>query len=133
MRRSGTVEKPSRQEISDADRFWARVRKTGGCFEWQGSFNRKGYGAFTVNRKSVGAHRFALILAFGAIPDGAHALHGCDNPSCVRVGDGHLRLGTNAENQAERSAKGRSSKHGRWAQIAHQAGKTIAEVSGGAR
>lgn len=128
MRRTGSIEKPSRQEISDADRFWARVRKGPGCWEWQGGSDRKGYGAFSVSSARIAAHRFAWELEHGPIPDGLHVLHTvCDNPRCVRAS--HLKLGTNAENQADRAAKGRSSKHGKWAWVAHREGKTIAEVS----
>jgi hypothetical protein len=41
----------------------------------------------------------------GKIPDGLHALHHCDNPMCINPE--HLFLGTNADNVADKMAKGR--------------------------
>lgn len=45
------------------------------------------------------------MLTDGPIPEGMHICHHCDNPPCVRPD--HLFLGTNADNQADRKAKGR--------------------------
>jgi hypothetical protein len=53
----------------------------------------------------VRAHRFAWIEANGPVPAGLHVLHTCDNPLCVRPS--HLWLGTQAENLADMTAKGR--------------------------
>ena len=44
-------------------------------------------------------------MANGPIPPGMHCLHRCDTPPCVRPD--HLWLGTNAENTADKIAKGR--------------------------
>lgn len=43
----------------------------------------------------------------GPIPEGMVVMHLCDNPPCYRYD--HLRIGTTAENNADRDAKGRGS------------------------
>ena len=91
-------------------RFFAKVDSTGGeqaCWLWTASMNCYGYGCFQVGtRKNVSAHRFAWALAHGPIPKGMCVLHRCDVPACVN--QAHLFLGTQADNAADREAKGRS-------------------------
>src|ERR1700756_2891954 len=91
------------------DRFWAKVAKGPGCWEWQGKRHYKGYGHFTVRgqgrRRTLKAHRVSWELANGPIPEGLHVLHSCDNPPCVNPD--HLFLGTDMDNVHDRDAKGR--------------------------
>ena len=74
----------------DPAAFWARVDKSGDCWEWSGARNeqRGGYGMLNLrrgNRKSpLGAHRIAWELTYGQIPVGLFVCHHCDNPPCVR-------------------------------------------------
>jgi hypothetical protein len=97
------------------ERFWARVAKTDGdgCWEWQGSRNRAGYGRFGFRQTPT--HRLAWELTNGPISDGLFVCHRCDNPPCVRPD--HLFLGTHADNMNDMDAKGRrrrGEKHHGW-------------------
>jgi len=100
--------------------FWKLVNRSGPipehrpelgpCWLWTGGKVGKGYGSFRgLNQKTTSAHRFAWLLANGAIPDRMHVLHKCDNMLCVRAE--HLFLGTNTVNVHDMIAKGRHS-HG---------------------
>jgi hypothetical protein len=94
---------------SAESRFWSEVKKTlFGCWEWQASYNSGGYGHFYADGKEIAAHRFSWELHFGPIPEGMKVLHSCDNPKCVRPK--HLFLGSYADNNKDRTQKGRSAK-----------------------
>jgi len=81
-------------------------RRTNGCLEWTGVKSAFGYGRIGVNYKTVYAHRLAWSLANDQpVPEGECILHTCDNPPCCEPT--HLWLGTYAQNNADRSAKGR--------------------------
>ena len=77
-----------------------------GCLEWQPKANTKGYGQAVVGGKRDKAHRLAYRTWIGPIPDGMDVLHRCDNPPCCEPG--HLFLGDQAANNADRHAKGRT-------------------------
>jgi len=88
------------------ERFWAKVDKTGDCWEWTGARFHHGYGLFYESASvRTRAHRFAYETLAGPIPPGVLVLHRCDNPPCVRPE--HLFLGTQADNVADMIAKGR--------------------------
>lgn len=89
-----------------ATRFWRHVDTSGECWMWTGGRSRKGYGELSIGRRNLQTHRFAWELMHGAIPPGKQVLHDCDTPACVNPA--HLRLGTNADNMADRNAKGRT-------------------------
>jgi len=101
--------KPGAQcDPSEERRFWAKVRKSDGCWEWTAKRNRKGYGDVRYQRKMQGAHRVAWQLTYGPIPKRRLVCHHCDNPSCVRPD--HLFLGTEKDNSDDCVRKGRNAK-----------------------
>lgn len=97
------------------DRFWSKVRKGDGCWEWTAWINSNGYGEFTKDHKNLKASRVSWILTYGPIPDGLFVCHHCDNPPCVRPD--HLFLGTPLDNMRDMIAKGRGAHQKRRAQI----------------
>lgn len=88
-------------------RFWdkADVADRDACWLWHACKNRDGYGSFGLNGTTILAHRMAWILEHGDIPDGLNVLHNCDIPSCVNPS--HLFLGTQKDNVADCTRKGR--------------------------
>jgi hypothetical protein len=94
--------------VTRRQRFWSKVKKGPGCWEFQGS-RRKGYGRFYVDERRgvINASRYALEEKLGRpLRPGMEACHTCDNPACVRPS--HLFEGTHQQNCEDRSRKGRS-------------------------
>lgn len=102
--------------IKDKKRFFDKVKKTKGCWEWIGGKFYHGYGVFKFNYKTWKAHRFSRLIHNGFIPKGMCVCHTCDNKLCVNPK--HLWLGTKSDNNKDRDKKGRMAhncgeKHGR--------------------
>ena len=94
--------------MSDVERFLAKVDRSGGeegCWLWTGYRNNEGYGRCTVRGRKYLAHRRAYELLRGPVPVGLVVRHTCDNPPCCNPA--HLRVGTHAENSADRSNRKR--------------------------
>ena len=96
----------NRKQTSFEDRFWSKVKKADGCWEWQASLYSNGYGYFRIKAHQAGiAHRIAYLLVKGEIPQGKLVLHSCDNRKCVNPE--HLRVGTAHDNNLEAYMKNR--------------------------
>lgn len=92
-RKTGSYELRPRPSL--AERFWARVDKGDGCWEWTGWRNERGYGEFYTKDKRWPAHRYSLVLEGMDLGDFV-VDHMCYNPACVRPD--HLQLVTNQAN-----------------------------------
>lgn len=86
-----------------ATRFWAKVEKGDGCWNWTAA-NVRGYGRISINNRMFRAHRVSYEMHRGPIPEGLEICHRCDNPRCVRPD--HLFVGTRSDNIRDRVAKG---------------------------
>lgn len=100
-----------------AERFWEKVRKTNGCWLWNGSVDRWGYGQIIVGLADLPpvyaartraivqrAHRVAWFLSCGRWPSQS-LLHTCDTPRCVNPV--HLYEGTNRDNMRDKLVRKR--------------------------
>lgn len=84
-------------DVTTEERFWAKVEKTDGCWNWTAAKKGLGYGQFWAPPRLVLAHRYVFELLVGPIPDGMEIDHLCRNPSCVNPA--HLEAVTPQLNQ----------------------------------
>lgn len=81
---------------SDRARLLALVEKTDSCWVWLGFIDKRGYGTFKVNDKTVRAHRASYAIFCGDLVPGLTINHKCSNRKCVNPD--HIEQVTMAEN-----------------------------------
>jgi hypothetical protein len=88
-------------------RFWRKVTPGGpnDCWNWNAYINKWGYGCLFMDGKPRLAHRIAYFITNGPFLNALKVCHSCDNPKCCNPA--HLWVGTDADNVADRDAKGR--------------------------
>lgn len=84
-------------------RFWPKVMRADGCWNWSGTKQR--YGRMKIGNRMQLAHRVSWEIHRGQVPDGLCVLHRCDNGICVNPD--HLFLGTHTDNMRDRQEKHR--------------------------
>ena len=86
------------------ERFWKKVNKSEGCWDWTGCLDKAGYGRIIgkVNGKweVLYAHRFSWELENKQpFPDNLESCHVCNNRKCVNPA--HIHPGTTAQNTTD--------------------------------
>lgn len=121
-RRMGLVPTDDRHRQHFLSQISADPANPDSCWVWAGPMLKRGSGEYGEMRELdpptdgyditkhnmvtvhfEPAHRFALRLHLGAIPDGLHALHTCSNKKCVRFT--HLYAGDNLDNCRDRELR----------------------------
>ncbi len=135
--------------MNTLERFMAKVDKTDDCWLWTGPLDRYGYGKFSLNGRTLIAHRWGYAELAGPIPEGLtldHVCHSrvadecaslpdvCEHRRCVNPE--HLEPVTNVEN-IKRGSKGPGGGGRPWptCKRGHQwtSENTIVESDGGRR
>lgn len=91
-------------------RFLGRIVIADGCWLWNHSCDKDGYGSFTLNCRQWRCNRLMWTLLNGPIDRSVHILHKCDTAACIRPD--HLFSGSNLDNMKDMDAKGRRMKYG---------------------
>lgn len=83
-------------QVSDLERFVAKVEFTDTCWLWSGGVSSNGYSAFWYEGTTIGGHTFLQ----GRAPEGLEWDHLCRNRTCVYPE--HLEAVTQTENNKRR-------------------------------
>lgn len=84
--------------LTAMQRFDAKyhVDDESGCWLWDATKNRGGYGNFKFHGHMITAHRWRWERQYGTVPSGLELDHLCRTPHCVNPG--HLEAVTHREN-----------------------------------
>jgi hypothetical protein len=116
-KKNGEGPRPPGKPANTPEVLWSKVEIKGEdeCWPWKGTLKDDGYGRVQINDWNYYAHRVIFNLANPGVielkapksyDESGFLLHSCDNPSCCNPK--HLRVGTHAENMADKVARGRS-------------------------
>lgn len=97
------------KKLTDKERFWSHVDKSGECWTWTGGLATKGYAQFRMSGRAYAAHRLAYEWSGGVIPEGYLLDHKCHIRHCVNPK--HLRPVTTKQNAEHR--KGAQANNGK--------------------
>lgn len=92
------------------EQFWAKVDKSGECWNWTGTIEPNGYGRCGFARQTYYAHRLAFSALVRPLVAGEYVDHVCHNVRCVRPD--HLQAVTGRQNSENRAGANRNSSTG---------------------
>lgn len=86
------------------NRFWAKVSRGKGCWEWLGAHRPEGYGRVRRGSATPPCTHIVWEMVYGCPPTD-DVLHTCDNPPCIRPS--YLFVGSPSLNAYDSVWKGR--------------------------
>jgi hypothetical protein len=92
--------------IKERIKYKSIVNKETGCWEWQGTLDKGGYGTISINNHPQRVHRASFeAFVHKIVPKSLQVLHECDNRKCVNPE--HLFLGNHQDNMDDMTSKKR--------------------------